>query len=743
MPAWEAFAIQIPGQDLLEPVRNVLETLLVFLEVLKTILETVKAFLLALLNPIEALVKALISLIETLLEALNQTGLYAYFDVPDPTKDPNFFKFVGGYQAFTGRFKGGLLDTRDPNRPQPISGATSSGFVLLVADAVGPVGLLKLIKILLQFFSRDFIQPRFAAPANVKILPIGSKNEPITNLAKALSIQATGVSLSWTLGGGMQPPDPGFSDLAGIVANEFIPPQWLIERSSIPIYNDIDVGASGVGRVTAMVQTQHETRGQPGQFYTQKIHLTDDHGEPVIKFDTYQTLTLGDDSGNILTTILNGIIGELGFIQWYDTENIQPDQVYYYRVRAYSGTLDLQGTDLNWATTPLQNPKTGKYYLPWPGTDVVTGSPSGIFRIRVPKVIPNFDVIQNLTNLFLAAFSLNFQAPVIQPGQKDGTGATIPPDTFDSSGLPSGSTPVWSIGKGSLTRYAGALAGFLAAPETSAAEVINLNAAIEALSASATGVPNNDGVQVQQPWQNPSVKFQAGRLAGIVGSAFLEQGYAAASGFQQVMQGPFPRGHLVPTARAIVASSNLSQLVANITAVDSDGNYTLDTFQGYIAAYTDASCRRNILYAVQYVTNFLHGGVPPDWIKFSILRDIVPWAGQILYELIAKIQAILDAFKSIFAEIIEFIEGIERKITVLEQFIEFLISILNFIISLSVGFYLLSVQSTGDIFDWFQQIDNAGGTPPPSGPGGYSAGIALAYVAIDPGAFATAFGLIF
>jgi len=747
MANWESFSIQLPGQDLLEPVRNVLETLLVFLEVLKTILETVKAFLIALLNPIEALVKALIALIETLFQALNQTGLYGYFDIPDPTKDPNFFKYVGGYQAFTGRFKGSLLDTRDPNRPQPISGATQSGFILIVADAVGPLGLLRLVKVLLQFFSRDFIQPRFAAPANVKVFPINANGSPITpqnsnpinSLARAFSLQANAVSASWTLGGGMRPPDPGFTGLSSVVANEFIPPQWLIERSSTPINNEIDVGASGVGRVTAMVPTKHETRGNPGSFYSQKVHLTDDHGEPVIKFDTYQTLTLGDNNGNIFDTILNGAIGELGFIQWFDTTNIQPDQTYYYRIRAFTGTLDLNGTQLNWATSPTIAPKTGKAYLPWPGQNLVMGNPSGIFRVRVPKVLPNFDVIQNLTNLFLAAFSLNFMAPVTQPGQKDGTGLPLTPDTFDSSGNPTGSTPPWSIGKGSLTKYAGGVSGFFAQPElTTVAE----NEVISLLTQN-TSIPTNNGVELQQPWQNKLVRLQANRLAGTVGSAFLEQGLAATQGFQQVMQGPFPRGPLVPTATKIVASSNISQLVANITALDSDGNYDLDTFQAYIAAYKDPSCRKNILYAIQYVTNFLHGGVPPDWVRISILRDLIPWAGQLIYDLLAKIQALVDAFKGIFEEIAEFIDAIERKITVLEQFIEFLISILDFILSLSVGFYLLSVQSSGDVFDWMSQIDNATGTVPPSGPGGYSAGIALAYVVADPGPFVTAFNLIF
>jgi hypothetical protein len=138
------------------------------------------------------------------------------------------------------------------------------------------------------------------------------------------------------------------------------------------------------------------------------------------------------------------------------------------------------------------------------------------------------------------------------------------------------------------------------------------------------------------------------------------------------------------------------------------------------------------------------GGVPPDWISIVPLRDIIPWAGGFLYELLAKIQALLDAFNGIIQEIRDFIDLLIRKIDVLEAFIQYLIDLLNFIMSLEIGAYLLAVpQVSGTAADWAAAVDSAGGVRPSTGPNGFSAGIALAYVAPDIAPFVTAFTIIF
>jgi len=71
------------------------------------------------------------------------------------------------------------------------------------------------------------------------------------------------------------------------------------------------------------------------------------------------------------------------------------------------------------------------------------------------------------------------------------------------------------------------------------------------------------------------------------------------------------------------------------------------------------------------------------------------------------------------------------------------VSILNLILSLEGGFYVLFVPSIGgDVSEWFKVIDNAGGKPS-SGPGTFSSGVAFAYSAPDVSAFSTALKLIF
>jgi len=174
------------------------------------------------------------------------------------------------------------------------------------------------------------------------------------------------------------------------------------------------------------------------------------------------------------------------------------------------------------------------------------------------------------------------------------------------------------------------------------------------------------------------------------------------------------------------------------------GTVDPDTIRTYGAAYSDAVTRNNIATVVSFLMNLSYQGEPPNWEQVSLLRDLIPWSGQMLYDLIAKIQALLDAYKGILDEIKAFIDLIIRKINVLEQFIKFLISILNFIESLSVGFYMLTATGlTGDVNDWFAAVDNAQGDPPKSGAGGYTCGLCLAYLATDVSAFETAFKLIF
>jgi hypothetical protein len=724
---WHPFIVQVPGKDLLEPVRNVLETLVIFLDVLKAILDTVKVFLVDFGNPIKALVEALIKLIEELFLSLKTSGVYAYFDVPDPTSDPNFNKYSGGFKAFTERFKGSLFDAQDFNRPQPRQGSTQSGFVILLVDASSPYALLARIKQLLRFFGREFTSPRYEPPVNFKALPVGTKGDPIFAVPKIFTdgpIKA--VQLQWSLPTSMGTPDPGFTDLVTRAAAEFVPPNFLIERSTInPASKKIDISELSDPSSTGIVQITQESPLSVGTSRKPAMRTTllrDEYGDSVVKFQKYTVID---------QLSVTGLMGQLGKFRYIDTD-VTPNTTYYYRVRAFSGDLKVSGDQLAFPTQDQLtfSIESAAKVMKWPSTvaseSVVMGKASGIMPATVPFSInpATFDVIGDLVKLFETAFSLDFHLEL------------DPKSLFDSNGIPYGGTSPIQIGRGSLMNLASSLAMFESlrtVGDLSRAPTIN-----EAFQPD----PITD-LYPERPWENSSVQKQAARLANAVASSLLQAGGEALNGFRSIMQNSLPAGP-ISTGGTLSGANTLEAVVKGFTTVSDVPSENLKASETFVKGYYDASLRLNVLAGIQYIKTYSLGGIPVDWISVVPLRDIVPWSGQLIYDLLAKINALLDAFNGTMAELTAFIDLLERKIATLERFLEFLINILNFIESLDMGAYVLSVpELNGTANSWVQAIDTAGGTKPPSGPGGYSAGVALGYVAPDITAFKTAFSLIF
>lgn len=712
MANWQTFEIQVPGKDFLEPTRNVLETLLIFLEVLKAILDTIKVFLVDFGNPVRALVETLIALIEELFLSLKRSGVYAYFDVPNPAQDPNFDQHSGGFQAFSERFKASLFDEKDFSRPQPRAGSTRSGFVLLVVDASSPFALIARVKTLLRFFGREFTSPRFEAPDNVRAIPVGAAGDPIFAVASVFSegpVEA--IQLKWSLPSSVETPDPGFSDVVARTAQEFIPPKFLIERSTInPASSKIDISDMGSDK-SGLVEFDRVSNFQlEGRLVSRRETLVDTYGDPVLKFEKYIVLDQTD---------IEAIVGQLGTFRYIDTD-VVPDRTYYYRVRAFSGNLKMRGSLVDFPTSAQQLNFSTEFrtgVMQWPSTsdgeEVVVGKPSGTVSAVVPVALDpgEFDVVANLRAIYLSAFSLDFHLP------------------------PEGASPS-QVGRGSLTPMAGQLAAFQAFP------LIGELAREETLNESFQPNPIL-GRPPEMPWQKYNVRRHSARLADAAAAALLQAGSPAVYDFRNLMTDPLPAGP-VDTEGSVSGVTTLEQLVLAFTGVEADGTVTLEGARAFRDGYSDEALRQNVLSAIQYLNNFSGTGAPPDWISVAPLRDIVPWAGQILYDLLDKIRALLDAFRGVADEINAFISLLERKIEALERFIEFLLNILTLVESLQVGAYVLSVTGvTGTAHDWAREIDLAGGARPPNNPGGYSAGVALAYVATDVEAFEDAFSIIF
>jgi hypothetical protein len=731
MADWKTLEIQVPGKDLLEQARSSLETLVVFLEVVKTLLETISLFLIDFGNPVRALVEALLNLILQLFDSLNRTGMYGYFDVPNPTQDPNFDRFRGGYQAFVERFKASLNDSRDPYRPQPTPGSTQSGFTLIVADAESSFGLMRLISILLRFFGREIGSAQYAAPANLKLFPAGVlpgaqaqgvNVDPVLQIAKLFGADLKGLSLEWSLATNQYPPDPGFTDLVATVSSEIIPQKWLIERTSNP---------QGPQILTKETTTNFE--GRDGKPIKRMERVRDQYGDYFRVFEDYVVISAKENTASFL-------LGQLGTFRYLD-ERIDKDKTYFYRVRAYSGSLDVTGAsdneDVSFGTglnlgEPEFSSLTNEYIQRWPSKDpsdpAIMGRPSPIISGRIPNIPPNLDVITLLENTFKMAFSLGFHLEVPEGSE------------FDDTGRNTGFTPVTAIGKGSLSNLSGPLALLIPPLELGSFAKIGFSSA-GAVTRIETDATTGEYPNVTHNYYN--VKAHSRKLAQIVGMTLFEGG--GLDSFRSLFQNNMPlpvggKGYFQ------LGTTTLEEMVTNYNILPAGfpDAYDPKVYETTYYAYNTANVRLNLLSAIRFLKAYSLGGVQPDWVSINLLQDVIPWSGKFIYELLSRMDALLDAFRSTLDELQAFIDLVIRKIDTLERFIQFLVEILNYLDSFSAGFYFLSVPTTdGGTAGWAEAIDTAGGIPPPSGPGGYTGGVGLAYVGTDVSAFASAFSLIF
>jgi len=727
---WKALELKAPGKDLLKPVRSILEVLLIFLDVLRTILNTVKVLLIDFGNPIRALVEALIKLIEELIASLQTTGVFAYYDIPNPLEDPNFDRYHGGFPHFLGKWKGSLMDQQDPNRPQPRGSSTQSGFIIIAVDAHDPFTLLERISQLLRFFSKELTKPRYAAPAGFRAFPVGAEEEdPITALADVFgNSPISAIELKWELPTTKEVPDPGFTDLVSRVGADFIPPKWLVERAETPLSAELDVSGSqpnqvdlttlnatsNAGKCVFTVDSGYSLPGELNESALIKQQLLDETGEQVLKFDKVEVLER--DS-------LEGLLGQLGTFRYIDRD-IELDKTYFYRLRAFTGPLKVEDGAIQWRQAAVVlGQDTRLPTVRWPAEDptkaVIMGDPSQIVSVIVPDV-GDFDVLEHLKRIYQAAFSHDFHLP-------------LPDDAeFDKNGEPVSGTDPDAVGKGSLRNRAGVLGAFR-----------SIGLLEQYLQAQGPDSTITTLSEPKMPWELSKVRRAAARLANVVAQAMLGGTSASVEQFRTLMTGSFPK-QPPPLQGSGDPFDDLSTMVFELTGIDDDGVATSAARSLYAYSYNYTRTRINLLYVVDYLNGFALQGEPPNWISVQPLRDIIPWSAQFLYDLLDKIEALLAAYSGLMKEIENFIDLLIRKIETLERFIQFLLDILNLIESLQIGAYLLSApEAGGTVYDWWEVVDNAGGIQPSTGPGGYSAGVSFAWVATDIGAFVTAFKQIF
>lgn len=679
------------------------------LDFLKALLDTIKVFLVDFGNPVRALLQALILLIEAFLQSLRATGLFGLYHVPSVTVD-DFLDFFNGNQPFVEVFKASLFDAKDFNRPQPREGQTKSGFVLLVVDASDVAVLLRRIQQLLKLFGKELGTPRLKAPQNVRAFPLGKGNDPILDLPSAFGSEAKAIAVEWTLPTQVLPPDPGMEGQLATIRDEFTPPGFLVEKTS-----------QTTGATVNHIVSQTDLRGKASNF---KFLVREETGRVFREYEAYYGVAPGD----FTTTFL---LGQLGTFRFIDNDVVKGTR-YTYRVRPFIGELGLDPVTHTMPFPEVREKRLGlrQFVQDYPGKNLVIGDPSPEVSATLYDLPTDFDVLSSLRNLFKAAFSFNFHLPLPRYA------------TFDSNGLPTGITSTSEIGLGSIQALASSQSALSNTPAVG--QVVSLGEGPTPPGAVQTyeSIGNRANPPLF-PWQTFAVKRRANQLAIQVAGAMLDNP-GTASRYKALMTGPAPKG---PLAHGLLAGTGTIEEMVSGLIRNPDAQVPVDTLSNaYNLYYVDSVYRLNLLAAIRFIRTLTEGAAEPNWQRISVTRDIVPWVGELFNDILAKIQALVDAYNGAIQEIKAFIDLIERKIEVLENFLKFLIALLDEIeaLDLTVSTFNSGVVNTG-VTGWVDILDTAAIQPeaPSKEPNGYSAGVAFAYVGADVEAFASALKLLF
>jgi len=749
---WNTFEVKVPFTEWVSSVKDALETFILWLDVARTVLNTIKNFLVSFGNPLQVLLTVCLSLVLQAIESLNQTGIYWWYLIPNFVEDPSLKRISGGSQAFLSRWKGSLQDAQDVNRPRPVAELNTGGFVLIVISTSGLGQFLKWIRAFMTIFSIKGPMTIQAPPANVKIYPVTNDNTFLPGKIAKKDTPFQYACLEWTVGSNKKFPSSSFEGLSTDLSAQFRPANWLIERTTVyPSGNVTDFKNPGVHQTILSLPNPHDTANP----IKTTLNTRDVNGQPLVLMQT--ALSVSPPFVNLT---------KLRYID----KTVEVGKQYWYRITPYSGDLSLEsgsGSDLKtskikWEQDSVKTSLQGNLNVPivtYPGTDVVMGQSSPLLAVRIPEPVGDFDVLDVIRRVFLAAYSLGFALPVprqqktVANPQYNPALPEIPTNQKTTLAVDANGYPIYEplagtgqdVGKGSLVMSAGSASGIVPAPKT------------ENLS------PYPD---LAHPWTVLDVRSQSGFMANRYASLALQAGAGFVTGFQRLMQGPLPFGspsdpNLLKAPSYIKDATTLQKLVTSLTdAQTADSGYdpglnvtfstispttgfdvggglnfsfkwkpiSDDQIRTFGAAYQDTNVRKNVLAAVDYIKTLSYQGQPPDWGNIS-LNGLFTWLTDLVYIAANFFQGLVDGYNDLMKEVKDFIDLLIEKINVTEKFVEFLISIIDTIESLSLGAYILFVPyATGGVSEWFSAVDGAGGLAPPNDPNGYAAGGCLAWV---------------
>lgn len=417
-PQWQG-PLELSTGKILKPLEPPLKSTLAVLEAVEAVLEAllalIKAFMMDLLNPIRAIIALLLSAIRAIINQIRATGFSILLIRPN-FKNPDlravFNSVSGAYPAFESKVIGKFFDTSDSGRPAYTDGMYAAQLILYLGED-SPGDLIRELFALLSLINHPMRNVGLAAPANVKVSPVNTSGEPVAQFWKLFSSKMSkALVVEWkmpTSAAGI-----GSPTLIGQISSSLpsfnMGQKFVIERTTEdspngqPIYMTVDSKTKGV-----RVANTTKTFNIPS--VTTKVPVREQDGS-VFKF--YQK--------RMKTSNLSYFGGLTGTYRYIDKDpTLEYGKAYYYRVRAYMGTIDeIYFKASNTSDIKKMFKAQGNQWIANYGRNAVMGRPSPSIRGFVPGQKSGneiFDPYDNLRDVIKVAFLLNFDLPPSRQGE--------------------------------------------------------------------------------------------------------------------------------------------------------------------------------------------------------------------------------------------------------------------------------------------------------------------------------------
>lgn len=697
MADWQTFDLSeiLPEEvgTALEGVQNVSNVITTLGNTASTILNVLKVFLTDLPHPGAALAQTLLAELQTIIDNLQDTGAQGLFLIPGNIEQLEQYR--GGYPRFRQMVLQSLYDVEDPNRPQVgPDGVLGAFFLLFTAPDVSELIYYALTLENLIGIARSETELKYPAPASVTIQPANEEGQVPGSMLTLFtdSMDLTTLVLSWE--------EPKYKQ--HIFYDIFARNKFYIERSR-----------SREGTLLTREKTRGSLRNPllPEEPQTEEPVL-DRSGNPIFVWepvnpdDPFLEMEDEDLSTNFIAGTYSYIIRDL-------EKGIENG--YYYRIRSVPKDTTIRELRKD-PNDPDEEPL---YLLELDDQTFLGSSPSVPVFGHLPDVNTSFDLPTALLNVYRAAYRLRFDV-----------------DVYAGNGtLQIGSSSLEPLIPEHIEQDAGleeVHGGFL-----SAIQAINEDAVDTLYSREGLFESTEDIVGYA-----PSTRFVTTKGLITSSTALEDDPFSGARElFSEKMNLSEMEAFRIWVDKVALDKVNslVPVLVQNDSLLELVEELYLDAEEDILQAIAEEDLgdpplllfndqlRTSVHLLIQTVDRHASQGTPPNWKSVRIFKDIWPEADMILDRLYDLINALASSFGTATSSIEGTIEGLQRRLLVLDEIVNFLDDVIAFYARLEnvpLASILFVPPAVGGVPYLVRELLEAG-NPPPAGPGDFFAGVVL------------------